>query len=192
LIELSTRQNFAQWLTVGVFLRGWARSALGNTTEGISWIEDGTRNYRANGAVLVMPYLLALRAKALYFGDHTSEALGALNEAEALTERFEQSCWCAELHRIRSVFFAAMGAEEVRIEVSFCAAIRIANEQKLIINTGRRGTTTLGILFRKVACRASVTETHDRSCNGTMVRQVLCWPISHRSVRAWCCCWRWV
>jgi hypothetical protein len=40
-IELSARQNFAHWLPIGVILRGWARSVLGNTTEGIACIEDG-------------------------------------------------------------------------------------------------------------------------------------------------------
>ena len=41
LIELSTRHNFAFWLAGGEILRGWARSASGDTAEGLSWIEDG-------------------------------------------------------------------------------------------------------------------------------------------------------
>src|SRR6516225_986176 len=41
LIELSTRQNFAFWLAGGEILRGWARSASGDTAESISRIEDG-------------------------------------------------------------------------------------------------------------------------------------------------------
>jgi hypothetical protein len=112
--------------------RGWARSASGETSDGISWIEDGTRNYRATGAVLAMPYYLALKAEALHLADRTSEALEALNEAEALAERFEQSFWCAELHRLRGVFLAAMGTEETQIEASFCEAIRMAKKQKSI------------------------------------------------------------
>ena len=47
LIELSTRQTFATFLPVGAILRGWAHSASGDTAEGISWIEDGIRDYRA-------------------------------------------------------------------------------------------------------------------------------------------------
>src|SRR5262249_23922429 len=46
LIELSTRQRFAYWLVIGSIQRGWARSASGNTKEGISLIEDGIRDYR--------------------------------------------------------------------------------------------------------------------------------------------------
>ena len=64
--------------------------------------------------------------------DRTSEALEAINEAEALAERFEQRYCCAELHWLRGVFLATLGADETQIEASFCAAIRIAKEQKSI------------------------------------------------------------
>jgi|SRR5271166_2323069 len=73
-----------------------------------------------------------LSADALHLADRNSEALEALNEVEALAERFEQSFWCAELHRLRGVFLAAIGTEETQIEASFCAAIRIAIEQKSV------------------------------------------------------------
>ena len=132
LIELSTRQNFAYWLAGGAILRGWARSASGDTAEGISWIEDGIRDYRATGAMLGLPYFLALKAEALHLADRTSEALEAIREAEALVERSEERWWCAELHRLRGVFLTAMGADETQIEASFCEAIRIAKEQKSI------------------------------------------------------------
>jgi hypothetical protein len=58
--------------------------------------------------------------------------LRPLSEAEALAERFEHCYFCAELHRLRGVFLAAIGAEETQIEASFCKAIRIAKEQKSI------------------------------------------------------------
>jgi hypothetical protein len=54
LIELSTRQNFVHWLAIGVIYRGWARSASGNTAEGIALIEQGIRDYRATGAVTLV------------------------------------------------------------------------------------------------------------------------------------------
>jgi predicted ATPase len=132
LIELSTRHHFAQWIAIGAVLRGWARSASGETSDGISWIEDGTRNYRATGAVLAMPYYLALKAEALYLADRTSEALDAIIEAEAIVERREERWWCAELHRLKFVFLAAIGADETQIEASFCAAIRTAKAQKSV------------------------------------------------------------
>ena len=63
LIELSTHQNFAFWLPGATVLRGWARSASGFETEGISWIERGVGDYRASGATLCMPYYLALKVE---------------------------------------------------------------------------------------------------------------------------------
>ena len=131
-IELSLRQNFASWPPVGVVLSGWARSASNNTAEGISWIEDGISDYRVTGSVLTLPFLLTLKAEALHLADRTFEALQAIKEAEALVERFQRRVWCVELHRLRGVFLAAMGAEETQIEAAFCEAIRIAREQKSI------------------------------------------------------------
>ena len=58
LIELSTRQHFATWLPGGAVLRGWARSASGDTAEGISRIEDGIEDHRAIGAIRAVPYCL--------------------------------------------------------------------------------------------------------------------------------------
>jgi tetratricopeptide (TPR) repeat protein len=132
LIELSTRQNFVRWLPGGEVLRGWARSALGGTAEGVSLIENGIADNRATGSILLVPLFLALKAEALHLADRTSEALEAIGEAEALAERFEGRWWSAELHRLRGVFLTAMGAEETQIEASFCEALRIAREQKSV------------------------------------------------------------
>jgi tetratricopeptide (TPR) repeat protein len=130
LIELSRRHDFVFWQALGAIHRGWARSASGNTAEGISWIEQGIRDFRTTGWVLGLPYHLAQKAEALYLADRTSEALETIKEAEKVVERSEERQWCAELHRLRGVFLTAMGADEMQIEASFCEAIRIAKEQK--------------------------------------------------------------
>jgi hypothetical protein len=132
LIELSNRQNFAPLLRRAAVLRGWARSACGEAAQGTAWIEEGIENYRATGSMLDMPFLLALKAEALHLADRTSDALEAITEAEALIERFENRYWCAELHRLRGVFLAAIGADEIQIEAAFCAAISIAKQQKSV------------------------------------------------------------
>jgi hypothetical protein len=68
----------------------------------------------------------------LHLAGRTSESLEAIREAEALVERSEERWFCAELHRLRGVFLAAMGADETQIEASFAEAIRIAKEQKSV------------------------------------------------------------
>jgi len=61
-----------------------------------------------------------------------SGPMEAISESEALVERSEERWWCAELHRIRGVFLAAIGAEVTQIEASFCAAINTATGQKSV------------------------------------------------------------
>jgi tetratricopeptide (TPR) repeat protein len=58
-----------------------------NPAEGIPWIEQGIRDYQANGRMLPLPYYLGLKAEALHLAGRTPEALEAIKEAEALAER---------------------------------------------------------------------------------------------------------
>ena len=132
LIELSTAQNFAFWLACGEVSRGWARSASGDTDQGIASIDDGIRDYRATGSILITPCWLVLKAEALHLANRTSEALAAIAEAEAVAQRTEERESFAELHRLRGVFLANMCGDEVQIETSFCEAIRIAKKQKSV------------------------------------------------------------
>ena len=132
LIELSTRHNFVYWLALGAIHRGWARSASGDTAEGITLIEHGIRDFRATGTVLGLPAHLARKAEALHLANRSSEALEAINEAEALAERFEHRHVLFGLHWLRGVFLATLSAQETQIEASFCEAIKIAKEQKSI------------------------------------------------------------
>jgi adenylate cyclase len=140
-MELSARHRFAFWLAGGTILRGWARSASGDIAEGIARIDDGLRAYRATGVILTMPYLLTLKAEALHLAGRTGEALEAIREAEGLVERFEERWWYAELHRLRGIFLAALGAEEAQIQASFCEAIRTAKQQKSVSLTKRAEAT---------------------------------------------------
>ena len=132
LMELSTRHNFALWLARGTVLQGWARSASGKTAQGISWIENGIEVWRINGAMLGMPYYLALKSEALYLAERTSDALQAIKEAESLAVTSGEVWLCAELHRLCAVFLTAIGADETQIEASFREAIGTARHQKSV------------------------------------------------------------
>jgi tetratricopeptide (TPR) repeat protein len=132
LVELSTHQSFALWLAAGKVFRGWARSTSGSPAEGHSWIEKRIADWRAIGSMWCVPYFLALKAETLHVANRTSEALEAIREAQAVVQRSEERWWCSELHRLRGVFLATLGAEESQIEASFAEAIRIAQEQKSV------------------------------------------------------------
>jgi serine/threonine protein kinase/predicted ATPase len=132
LIELSTRHNFVHWPEIGAIYRGWARSTSGDPPEGILWIEQGIRDYRAAGTVLSLSYFLGLKAEALYLANRTSEALETIEEAQRSAERSEERQWSAELQRLRGVFLANIDSGETQIEASLCEALRIAKEQKSV------------------------------------------------------------
>ena len=151
LIELSTRHSFAHWLAFGEIFSGWARSASGNTAEGLSWIEGGIEDYRASGSLGWRAYFLSLKAEALHFADRTSEALEILNEALALDEASGLRCWSAPFYRLRGVFLARLGADEAQIEEAFCRAIRTAKEQKSISWTKRAEATYAEYRRRKAS-----------------------------------------
>jgi serine/threonine protein kinase len=130
LMEHSTRQNFVLWLAIGTIFCGSARSVAGDTLEGISLIDNGLRDYRATGAILNMPFWLALRAEALHRIDRTREALETIEEAQTWVETSEER-WCsAELHRLRGVFLAAVGADDTQTEASFRTALSTAKQQE--------------------------------------------------------------
>jgi hypothetical protein len=79
----------------------------------------------ANGVIMGSTCSLAPKAEALHLADRTSEALEAIWEAQELSERSGERWWCVELHRLRAVFLTALGADECKIDASFCEGIRI-------------------------------------------------------------------
>jgi predicted ATPase len=132
MLELSTRHNFAFFRSGAGILRGWAQSALGDTTRGISSVEHGIQAWRANGVIIDLSVWLALKAESLHLGGLTLKALESVREAEELIQRSEERYWSAELHRLRAVLLSAIGSDQIQIEASFHGAIKTAQEQKSI------------------------------------------------------------
>jgi predicted ATPase len=130
LIELSTRQHFGQWRAAGRVFGGWARSAYGSPGEGIAWIEEAIGEWKGPGSTLVVPYWLALKAEALQFAGRLSEALDAVQEAEALAKASGELWWLAELYRLQGVFLSGLEETKDEIENAFCKALRTARQQK--------------------------------------------------------------
>jgi predicted ATPase len=149
-IELSTSHNLPFWLTLGSILRGWVHSVSGDSVEGISRIDQGIKDYRSPGSTLGLPLFLALKAEALFTANCGSEALDAVEEAQAVSQKFEARFWSAELHRLRAVFLAAVGADMAHIEASLRDAIKIAREQKSI-SLEKRADATYGEYQRQRA-----------------------------------------
>ncbi len=130
LIELSTRYGFELWLAIGKIFLGSARSASGSTAEGLLWIEDGIDEFQATGTMSWISYFLALKAEALHSAGRGSESLQAIAEAEGFVEKTGGRYISAELHRLRGVSLAGVGADDTQIEASFRGSINTAKQQK--------------------------------------------------------------
>ena len=130
LIELSTHYGFVLWLAFGKIFWGRARSASESTAEGLSWIEKGIDEVQATRTISWISYCLALKAEALHLADRDSESLQAIAEAEGFVEKTGGRYISAELHRLRGIFLAAVGADDTQIEASFRAAISTAKQRK--------------------------------------------------------------
>jgi hypothetical protein len=113
--------------------------------------------------VLNLTYVLGIKAEALYLANRTLEAIEAINEAEAVAQKTGECFWCAELHRLRGVFLATIGADGAQIEASFCAAINTAQQQK-----------SVSLERRAEATYAEYRRQKERVLAGTGFRLLLC------------------
>ena len=97
LIEISTRQSFAAWLSRGESF--FTAGLLALPVPRLKVSPGSRKDYKTielTTSVLDMPYSLALKAESLHFAGHPSAALETISEAETFVERYQQRWWSAE------------------------------------------------------------------------------------------------
>jgi len=131
LIALSTEQGFPLWLAYGTVLRGWALTALGERSAGITQIHQGFSIHRATGAEVEKPYFLALLTEAYGKVGQPEEGLTVLGEALAIVENTGGRSWEAELHRLKGELLLIRERQKVwEAEESFKNGLDIARRQQ--------------------------------------------------------------
>jgi predicted ATPase len=101
MMTLSTEQEFPFYLASGTIYRGWALVGQGQGEEGITQIRQGIDTYRATGAELARPQLLALLAEAYGKVEEAAQGLAALVDALSQVEQTGERQWEAELYRLK-------------------------------------------------------------------------------------------
>ncbi|MBI3301053.1 MAG: AAA family ATPase, partial [Deltaproteobacteria bacterium] len=99
-VVLSDEQGFPIWLAWGTILRGWALAVQGQE-EGIVQMRQGLAAWRATGAEVTQPYILALLAETYGKIGQTEEGLNALAEALATVDKTGERFYEAELYRLK-------------------------------------------------------------------------------------------
>jgi predicted ATPase len=129
LIELTTEQRFAFFLTTGTAYRGWALVEGGDAEAGMELLRRGIEGFKASGAAWILPFYLAQLARAYAKTERPVDGLGLLSEALALTEKSGVRWFEAELRRrraelLRTVYSGAEAEGDLR------HAIAIARQQQ--------------------------------------------------------------
>jgi len=121
---------FSNEVAFGSLMRGWALAHQGQVEEGIEQITQGLRAYRATGAVIFQPYILALLAEAQGIMGQPEAGLMALAEALTLVDTTGERWYQSELYRLRGAFLLQLSADNQReAEACFQHAITIAQSQ---------------------------------------------------------------
>jgi len=129
LIGMAGEQGFPFWLAQGTTHHGWAKVNNGDTAAGIWLLRAGSSAFRAAGAELMMPYYIALLAKASEIAGQLEEALVLLDDALQIVERTEERWFAAELNRLKGRLLLRQGHPESAEEL-YLKALSIAREQQ--------------------------------------------------------------
>jgi predicted ATPase/class 3 adenylate cyclase len=131
LLALATEQGFAYWVAIGTMNRGAALAAQGQGETEIAEIRQGLADWRATGAELGWPSLLAMLATA--YGDVGQPAAGLplLDEALAVGDKNDERFYEAELYRLKGELLLALSADH-QAEAAACyhQALTIACHQQ--------------------------------------------------------------
>ena len=131
IIALSTDQRFPVWLAAGMFARGWALAALGQSAEGIMQMRQGLAAWRTTGMGVVVPLWLVLLAEAYGRAEKAEEGLTILAEALDVMNKNGERFYEAELCRIKGELLLqqAAGSGDAA-EICFRQALDIARQQQ--------------------------------------------------------------
>jgi class 3 adenylate cyclase/predicted ATPase len=126
--SLATGQGFPFWVAHASFLRAWAEAQGGQGDQEIMQLHGHIDAIRSSGAVLIVPYYLALLAEIHGKRGDIVGALNLLTEALVLVDQTGECWFGAELHRLRGELLWATG-EQDPAEAALRTAVALARDQ---------------------------------------------------------------
>ena len=130
-ILLSMEQGFPHWRAIGSILRGWALAHQGQAQEGLVQMHQGLTAYRATGAEVIRPYLLALLAEAYGTMGQPEEGLTVLAEALMLADKTGERWYEPELHRLQGALLLQQSPDNhTEAHACFQHALDLARAQQ--------------------------------------------------------------
>ncbi len=127
-LELAREQHFATWIGVSQMIRGAALVSNEELAKGLEEIDAGMRAHSAIDAITYQPFGIALFVEALIAAARLDEALAAVGQALAISERTGERFYLAELWRLKGDILAAQGSRS-EAEHSLREAIELSRQQ---------------------------------------------------------------
>jgi class 3 adenylate cyclase/tetratricopeptide (TPR) repeat protein len=156
MIDLANEHGFPLWLASGTYYRGASSTAIGYASDGVALLTQAISQFRATGAMVNAPMMLASLADAHGRLGHLSEGLSRLTEAGKIIEATDERQDEALVYRLQGDLLSATG-DQAAAERSYRRALAVADRQNAKA-LELRATTNLACLWRDQGKR---TEAHD-------------------------------
>jgi predicted ATPase len=108
-LDLAREQRFATWIGISQMIRGGALIQNGRCAEGLGEIRAGMDAHKEMAAGAYQPFGISLLVEGLMVDGHPDEALGALDQALAISGRTGERFYIGELLRLKGAILAKKG-----------------------------------------------------------------------------------
>jgi predicted ATPase len=132
-VSLCADNGFSHWINCGRIFEGWGEICRGEVDQGIEALQAGVVAWQQRGARLWLPIFLMLEAEAYLQAGRTDAALGAIEEALAISKKTGESWATAELLRVKASVLQAQGrtkAKDKDIETILLDSLEVARGQQ--------------------------------------------------------------
>jgi len=153
-IAIASEQGFALWYATGTFLSGAGMLLQGELVPALPLLLKGLGAFRSSGAELTLPFQLSTLGDAYTQAGRFEDARRTLNEGLAISEKNDERCQEAELHRlIGELLLAESSDQATAAEKCFYQAIETSRRQRSKA-WELRATTSLARLWQQQGRRA--------------------------------------
>ncbi len=101
-IALSTEQGFPFWESTALVLQGWAQTLLGQTSVGLSSVQQGIQVFRATGAQVQLSSWFGLLAEVNAAADRPEQGLAAIDQALHWVKHTNERYYEPEIQRLHA------------------------------------------------------------------------------------------
>jgi len=153
-IAIATEQGFALWYATGTFFSGAGLLLQGELAAALPLLLKGLNAFRSSGAELTLPFQLSILCDAYLRTGRFEDARRALTEGLAISEKNDDRCQEAELHRLMGELLLAESPDgAAAAEECFWKAVETSRRQQSKA-WELRATMSLARLLQRKGCQA--------------------------------------